>query len=123
VTDKMRSFAPRTTLTPKRKQVFMIDFSPTRGGETPDSHPALILTDAAFNATGLAIVCSGSHSLLSSVFAVEVPVSLGLGFDGFFHPTHVRTVAFRVRNPRLLGIMPDELFNEVIMVVRDLIDP
>ncbi len=101
----------------------MLDFSPTRGGETPDTHPALILTDATFNATGLAIVCAGSHSLLGSAFAVEVPASRGLGFEGFFHPTHLRTVAFRERNPRLLGTMPDDLFQEVIQAVVDLVDP
>lgn len=123
MTGKARGFAPRAILTPKRKQVFMLDFSPTRGEETPDSHPALVLTDAKFNATGLAIVCSGSHSLLSNAFAVEVPTSLGLGFDGFFHPTHLRTIAFRERNPRLLGTMPDDLFDEVIQAVVDLVDP
>ena len=123
MTGSSRGFAPRTVLTPRRKQVLMLDFSPTRGGETPDTHPAVILTAAAFNATGLAIVCAGSHSLLGSAFAVEVPSSLGLGFDGFFHPTHLRTVAFRERNPRLLGTMPDDLFNEIIQTAVDLLDP
>jgi mRNA-degrading endonuclease toxin of MazEF toxin-antitoxin module len=110
-------------VTPKRKQVFMLDFSPTRGGETPDSHPACILTEAKFNATGLAIVCSASHSLLGSAFAVEIPSSLKLGFEGYFHPTHIRTVAFRERNPILLGTMPDDLFDEIIQTVVDLVDP
>jgi hypothetical protein len=68
-------------------------------------------------------VCSGSHSLLESAFAVEVPATLGLGFDGFFHPTHLRTVVFRERNPRLLGVMPDDLFDEIVQVVVDLVDP
>ena len=123
MTSKVRGFQTRTVLTPKRKQVFMLDYSPTRGGETPDTHPACILTDAKFNATGLAIVCSGSHSLLGSAFAVEVSATLGLGFDGFFHPTHLRTVAFRERNPRLIGTMPDDLFDEIIQAVVDLVDP
>ncbi len=101
----------------------MLDFSPTRGGETPDLHPACILTDAQFNASGLAIVCSASHSLLGSVFAVEIPASLKLGFDGFFHPTHIRTVAYRERNPILLGTLPDNLFEEIIQTLVDLVDP
>ena len=118
-----RGFVTKSIVTPKRKQVFMLDFSPTRGGETPDSHPACILTDAKFNATGLAIVCSASHSLLGSAFAVEIPSSLKLGFEGYFHPTHIRTVAFRERNPILLGTMPDDLFDEIIQTVVDLVDP
>jgi mRNA-degrading endonuclease toxin of MazEF toxin-antitoxin module len=101
----------------------MLDFSPTRGGETPDYHPACVLSGARFNATGLAIVCSGSHSLLQSSFAVEVPVELNLEFHGFFHPQHVRTVAFRERDPRLLGTMPDDLFDEIIQTLVDLVDP
>lgn len=121
--NRKRGFVAKSILTPKRKQVFMLDFSPTRGGETPDSHPACILTDARFNATGLAIVCSASHSLLGSAFAVEIPPTLKLGFEGYFHPTHIRTVAFRERNPILLGTMPDDLFEEIIQTVVDLVDP
>ena len=123
MTSRSRGFAPRTVLTPKRKQVLMLDFSPTRGRETPDTHPACVLTPATFNATGLAIVCAGSHSLLGSAFAVEVPASRGLGFDGYFHPHQLRTVAFRERNPVLLGTMPDDLFEELVQVVLDLVDP
>lgn len=118
-----RGFSPRVNLIPKRKQVLMLDFSPSRGGETPDTHPALVLTDARFNATGLAIVCSCSHSLLGSAYAVEVPAARNLGFEGFFHPTHLRTVAYRERNPRVLGTMPDDLFEEIIQTVVDLVDP
>ncbi len=109
---------------PRQRDVYMIDYSPTRGKETPDDHPALIVNQSEhLSRTGIAIVVpmtSGDHR---SVFSVQVLAELNLGFSGYLHPGLVRAIDIAERNPRYLGQLPEDLFAEVLGVLQDITAP
>jgi mRNA-degrading endonuclease toxin of MazEF toxin-antitoxin module len=102
----------------------MIDYSPTRGKETPDDHPALIINQSEhISRTGIAIVVPMTSGDYRSVFSVEVLAEQNLGFSGFFHPGLVRAIDIAERNPRFLGRLPEDIFAEVLGILHDIVAP
>lgn len=119
-----RGFQPRVNHIPKLCDVVMLDFSPHRGKEPPDTHPGVVMTEQAFNHLGLCMVVPITHSLLSSRLAVEIPSSRNLGFEGFIHPDRLRAVdhSQRIIGKRL-GVLPSDLYDEVLSRLVTILDP
>jgi mRNA-degrading endonuclease toxin of MazEF toxin-antitoxin module len=120
-----RSFSTKVNQFPRLRDVWMFDFSPTRGTETPDEHPGIIMSELAFNKHGLCVVVAISHSLLGNPLAITVPIDPKLGYEGFIHPDRIRTLSFkdRVVGSARLGVLPDELYEELLSRLATLLDP
>jgi mRNA-degrading endonuclease toxin of MazEF toxin-antitoxin module len=119
-----RGFQTKTNVVPRLRDVVMLDFSPHRGKEPPDTHPGVVMSEQAFNHLGLCLVVPITHSLLGNKLAVEIPASRNLGFEGFIHPDRIRSVDHgqRIVGDKL-GVLPDDLYNEVLSRLATLIDP
>lgn len=119
-----RSFPTKSNLVPKLCDVVMLDFSPHRGKEPPDTHPGVVMSEQAFNHLGLCLVVPITHSLLGNQLAVEVPAIRKLGFEGFIHPDRIRSLDHRERIVgQRLGVLPDDLYNEVLGRLATIMDP
>ena len=119
-----RGFQTKINVVPRLRDVVMLDFSPHRGKEPPDTHPGLVMSEQAFNHLGLCLVVPITHSLLGNKLAVEIPVTRNLGFEGFIHPDRIRSLDHRMRiMGEKLGVLPDDLYNEVLSRLATLIDP
>lgn len=69
-----------TSYTPEAGDIVFLDFDPQVGREQAKRHPALVLTDVAYNrASGLAVVCPLTSKRKPYPFAL--PVNVG-GVDG-----------------------------------------
>lgn len=119
-----RGFATRAHAVPRLRDMVMLDVSPHRGKEPPDTHPWVVMSELTFNHLGLCLVVPLTHSLLGNRLAVEVPGSRNLGFEGFIHPDRVRSLdhARRIVGDRL-GVLPDDLYNEVLSRLATIMDP
>ncbi len=119
-----RGFQAKTNAAPRLRDVLMFDFSPHHGKEPPDTHPGVVMSELAFNQLGLCLVVPVTHSLLGNKLAVEIPTTRKLGFEGFIHPDRIRGLdhAKRIVGERL-GVLPDDIYNEVLSRVATIIDP
>jgi mRNA-degrading endonuclease toxin of MazEF toxin-antitoxin module len=119
-----RGFQAKVNFVPRLKDVIMLDFSPHRGKEPPDTHTGVVMSELAFNHLGLCLVVPITHSLLGNRLAVEVPATRNLGFEGFIHPDRIRALdhAQRIVGDRL-GVLPDDLYNEVLSRLATILDP
>ncbi len=119
-----RRFQTKANFVPKLRDVVMLDFSPHRGKEPPDTHPRVVMSEQAFNHLGLCLVVPITHSLLGNKLAVEIPATRSLGFEGFIHPDRMRSLdhAKRIVGARL-GVLPDDLYDEVLSRLATIIDP
>lgn len=119
-----RGFQMKTNRVPRLRDVVMLDFSPHRGKEPPDTHPGVVMSEPAFNHLGLCMVVPITHSLLGNPLAVEVTATRNLGFEGFIHPDRIRSLNHGQRMVgEKLGILPNDLYNEVLSRLATLIDP
>lgn len=120
----VRGFQTKSNFVPKLRDVVMLDFSPHRGKEAPDTHPGVVMSEQAFNHLGLCLVVPITHSLLGNKLAVEVPATRNLGFEGFIHPDRIRSLdhAKRIVGEKL-GVLPDDLYGEVLSRLATIMDP
>ena len=119
-----RGFQTKSNLVPKLRDVVMLDFSPHRGKEPPDTHPGVVMSEQAFNHLGLCLVVPMTHSLLGNKLAVEVTATRKLGFVGFIHPDRIHSLdhAKRIVGEKL-GVLPDDLYGEVLSRLATIMDP
>lgn len=119
-----RGFQTKANHVPKLRDVVMLDFSPHRGKEPPDTHPGVVMSEQAFNHLGLCMVVPITHSLLGNKLAVEIPAARKLGFEGFIHPDRIRALdhSKRIVGDKL-GVLPDDLYDEVLSRLATIIDP
>jgi mRNA-degrading endonuclease toxin of MazEF toxin-antitoxin module len=119
-----RSFQTKANSVPRLRDVVMFDFSPHRGKEPPETHPGVVMTEQAFNQLGLCWVVPITHSLLGNKLAVEIPATRKLGFEGFIHPDRIRSLDHTKRIVgEKLGVLPDDLYNEVVSRLATIMDP
>ena len=119
-----RGFQTKLNRVPRLCDVVMLDFSPHRGKEPPDTHPGVVISELAFNHLGLCVVVPITHSLLGNKLAVEIPASRKLGFEGFIHPDRLRSLdhSQRIIGERL-GVLPSDLYDEVLSRLATILDP
>jgi mRNA-degrading endonuclease toxin of MazEF toxin-antitoxin module len=119
-----RGFQTKANSVPKLRDVVMLDFSPHRGKEPPDTHPGVVMSEQAFNHLGLCLVVPITHSLLGNKLAVEIPAIQKLGFEGFIHPDRIRSLDYSKRIVgEKLGVLPQDLYDEVVSRLATIMDP
>ena len=106
---------------PRRGDTMWIDLNPRVGREQSGHRPALVLTSAAFNQRmKLAICCPITSRAQRTEFEVTLPD--GLGVTGVVLAYHVRSVDWRARGTRFLARVPDEIVEEVLLMLDSILD-
>jgi mRNA-degrading endonuclease toxin of MazEF toxin-antitoxin module len=109
---------------PNRGDVLHIDLDPTKGREQQGKRLVLLLTVAAFNRFGLALVCPvspGGGFAWEHGFAVSLS-GAGTRTQGVVLCHQVRTLDYRERGARWAESLPSEIMDEVLARVRTLLD-
>lgn len=127
-----RGFAPRSSpkpFPPKRGDIWQVHLQllPERRPsgrprkEPPGSHPAIVVSENALNARGLAIVAfmaSEDRDLEGTVFLAS---ARGAGVDGYISPYHLHALDWEAAFVARVGTCPAEEFNEVVKRISYLI--
>jgi len=107
-----------------RGDIIALPFDPALGSEQQGHRPALVLSPAAFNRLGQALVCSitqgGSHAR-GSGWVVSL-TGTGLQNAGVVLCNQVRSLDWRARQARYLETAPADLVDEVLARVQTLLD-
>jgi mRNA interferase MazF len=107
---------------PLQGEFVTITFDPQAGHEQKGRRPALVVRVSGFNrATRLAICCPITNTDRKTPFHVGVPGESGL--TGFVMCEQMKSVDFRARDLKRIGVAPKEFLDEVLSVIDACIYP
>ena len=107
---------------PLQGEFVTITFDPQAGHEQKGSRPAFVVSVSSFNrATGLAICCPITNTDRKTPFHVGIPAESGL--TGFVMCEEMKSVDFRARDLKRIGVAPKEFLEEVLSVIDACIYP
>ncbi len=89
---------------PDKGHVIKVNFDPQAGHEQAGRRPALVLSPAAYNKHGLAIVVPVTKQVKGYPF--EVPVPAGLATTGVILSDAIKSVDWKARRARFVEIIP-----------------
>ncbi len=89
---------------PDKTHIIKINFDPQAGHEQAGWRPALVLSPAAYNKIGLAIVVPITNQVKGYPF--EVPVPAGLTTTGVILCDAIKSVDWKARKARFVEIIP-----------------
>jgi mRNA interferase MazF len=120
-----RGFAPRSVFSPKRRDIVMIDCSPSAGVEPANPHPALVLSPHRYNVGGLALLCHITSTSRNNPFEIFLRPEQRVkhGVDGYLQCDQVRSLDWKDRRANRLGEVSEETFQEVTSRLLVLINP
>ena len=106
---------------PRRGEIYYLDFSPAKGSEMREPHPALIIqNDVGNRVSRLTIVAAITSNLRAARLPVCVQVSpadSGLPRESVMNLGHIYTVD-KSRLRQLVGRLPDGLMEQVDQALR-----
>ncbi len=92
------------TYVPDKAHIIKVNFDPQAGHEQAGWRPALVLSPAAYNRIGLAIVVPITNQVKGYPF--EVPVPAGLATTGVILSDAIKSVDWKARRARFIEIIP-----------------
>lgn len=97
---------------PKAGDLIYFDFSPQAGHEQAGPRPALVISEAAYNArAGLALVCPITRQRKGYPF--EVPLPSDAPIQGVILADQIRSIDYQARKHQARGSVPTDILNEV----------
>ena len=98
---------------PARGDVVWISLSPQAGHEQAGRRPALVISPTAYNRkVGLAILCPVTSEVKGYPFEVRIPAGLEVG--GVVLSDQVKSLDWRAREAKFLGLVPRATVREVV---------
>jgi mRNA interferase MazF len=105
---------------PQPGDLIKIDFDPQAGHEQAGWRPALVISEAAYNAhSNLALICSVRNQAKGYPF--EVPLPKGCALQGVVLADHVKSADLKARGAKHVGAAPKEVLDTVRAYVALLI--
>jgi mRNA interferase MazF len=99
--------------TPRKGDVFWIDFDPQKGHEQAGRRPALVLSGIRYNgASALALLCPITTRVKNYPFEVAVPD--GLPVKGVVLADQIKSFDWAARRSKYICTMPREVIDEVL---------
>lgn len=101
---------------PRKGELIALTFDPQSGHEQRGRRPALVVSNDLFNKhTGLCIACPITNTRRDYPF--HVSVHSGVGVTGYVMVEQVKSIDFRSRNAKRLGIAPAAMLEEVLSLL------
>ena len=105
---------------PARGDVVWLQFNPQAGHEQAGRRPALVISPKAYNQkVGLALFCPITSKLKGYPFEVELPE--GLEVSGAVLSDQIKSLDWRLRDAKRLGVVPTSVVEEVLAKILTLV--
>ncbi len=105
---------------PNRGDVVWLQFNPQAGHEQAGHRPALVVSPKAYNAkVGLALFCPITSHVKGYPFEVVLPP--GLRASGAILADQVKSLDWRARQAKRLGVVPTGVMEEVLAKIQVLV--
>ena len=106
---------------PKKKDILLLDFNPTKGHEQSGTRPALVLSSNSFNKiTNMAIVCpiTSNTKEFPSHYILEQTKKI----KGSVLCEHVRSIDYNTRRVKFVEKVSNEEFDNIMNLFNSLFD-
>ena len=101
---------------PRKGDLIMLSFDPQSGHEQRGRRPALVVSNDLFNRhTGWCIACPITNTSRAYPFHVAVPTEAGV--TGFVMVEQVKSIDFRARKAKRVGVAPAATLEEVLSIL------
>jgi len=101
---------------PKKGDFVAVTFDPQSGHEQRGRRPALVVSNDLFNkATGFCIACPVTNTRRDYPFHVSIPE--GQSVTGVVMVEQVKSVDFRSRGVKRIGVAADAVLEEVLSIL------
>ena len=101
---------------PRKGELITLSFDPQSGHEQKGRRPALVVSNDSFNEhTGLCIACPVMNTKHYYPFHVALPT--GIGVTGYIMVEQVKSIDFRSRRAKRVGVAPAALLDEVLSLL------
>jgi mRNA interferase MazF len=101
---------------PRKGELIALTFDPQSGHEQRGRRPALVVSNDLFNKhTGLCIACPITNTRRDYPF--HVAVTPGTGVTGYVMVEQVKSIDYRSRRAKRLGVAPDAMLEEVLSLL------
>ncbi|MCX5735141.1 MAG: type II toxin-antitoxin system PemK/MazF family toxin [candidate division NC10 bacterium] len=101
---------------PRKGDFIAVSFDPQSGHEQRGRRPALVVSNDLFNRhTGLCIACPITTTRRDYPFHVSIPD--GQDVTGFIMVEQVKSIDFRSRNVKRIGLAPEPVLQEVLSIL------
>jgi len=105
-----------TAYVPRRGDFIAVTFDPQSGHEQRGRRPALVVSNDLFNRhTGLCIACPITTTRRDYPFHVAIPQ--GQDVTGFVMVEQVRSLGFRARGVKRIGLAPEQVLQEALALL------
>ena len=105
-----------TAYVPRRGDFIAVTFDPQSGHEQRGRRPALVVSNDLFNRhTGLCIACPITTTRRDYPFHVAIPQ--GQDVTGFVMVEQVRSLDFRARGVKRIGLAPEQVLQEALALL------
>jgi len=106
--------------TPDRGDIVLLSFDPTLGREQKGMRPAVVLSPKLYNAASrLALVCPITRQRKGYPF--EVDIASDQGIDGAVLVDQLRSIDWKERKARKVGVLTADQLQEVLAKVATLV--
>jgi len=107
---------------PAQGDLIVLTFDPQAGCEQMGRRPAIVVSVDPFNrATRLAVCCPITNTRRGTPFHVAVPA--GCGLTGYVMCEQMKSIDYRARRAKKVGVATDEFLSEVLSVIDACIFP
>ena len=107
---------------PARGELIWLQFNPQAGHEQAGHRPAVVISPSTYNRrVGLALCCPITSQVKGYPFEVRLPP--GLGVEGAILSDQIKSLDWRVRKARRIGMLPADVLQEAVGKILALVDP
>lgn len=105
---------------PRKGDVIAVSFDPQAGHEQRGRRPALVVSNDLFNErTGFCLTCPVTSTDRGYPFHVKLPS--GLDVDGVILVDQVKSLDFKARGAKPIGVVPAAILDEVLEILHAVI--
>lgn len=106
---------------PARGEVIWLQFNPQAGHEQAGRRPAVVISPSSYNRrVGLALCCPVTSQVKGYPFEVRLPPELGV--EGAILADQIKSLDWRVRKARRIGMLPADVLQETVGKILALVD-
>ncbi len=109
---------------PKRGDIWQVDLNPTAGKEQQGIRPVFVVSEEAFNRSGITVICpitQGGNQARFAGFAVTL-IGSGTSTQGVVMSNQVRTIDIAARHGKFIERAPDFVTSDVLAKLQTIVE-
>jgi mRNA interferase ChpB len=109
---------------PKRGDIWRVNLNPVVGKEQEGFRPVFVVSEEAFNRSGLTLICpitQGGNQTRFAGFAISL-MGAGTQTQGVVMSNQVRTIDVAARQGKFVETAPDFLIGEVLAKLQAIVE-